>query len=1174
MEKILKKVLVALIIVVLISPNIYISNAEETDTTITFLDSNMYNKICEELKDKIIKKDDNEKSIVLSDIETVTKLDLNNSKISNIKGIENFTSLTELNISNNGIVDISSLSHLTSLKKLYAYGNAITDLSTISNLNNLTYLNVSKNRLQDSASDSQNSVTKSISSLINLTELDMSHNYLRYVNGLNTLTNLTQLNLYDNAIHDLTGLEALTNLTKLNLGENNENGADNGIIGLECLENLTNLEEFDFSENKTPNIVNHITNLTKLKTLSLQRNEIRNLTNSSKPGNLEKLGSLTNLEVLNLYYNEIETIPQEFANLANLEELILGNNWLYDITGLYKDNTIKFKNLKKIDLSKNEAIETLSQNEIDNNWTTRVKNNLNIMKLLQKDVEELNDENITDTSNLPHYDENKVAYVSYEDFGARCDGVYDDFIAIRNAHIFANKNGCEVRATEGKTYHIFKYYEEAVTVKTNVDWKNANFIIHDEEIEKVSGRYQHIFKFTNITDIVTIDKPNWTIGKNTKTIPEISDNLKILNEKGYQSYLCAAINADKKQHIRYGSNGNLGDDQQDYFIVDSKGNVLNDIQWDFEKITAFTIYPIPNISLNIKNGNFISNAINSQSETPYTRSDSGKPIYFTRNIYIDKAANINISGINHKLSYELDKDEMSGSYMGFIHTNMVANFEMRDCSLFTRKYNIDGRSTYDLVLYATVNVICKNITSNNITDLDRWGIMATMFSKDVLFENCKLNRIDAHQGIYNLTVKNCNIGSKGLTMTGQGNLDVIGTTIESDTFISLRGDYGSTWNGNVNIIDCTYKYNGIWMPKLFNVFLYYDDKEIYDFGYDCKMPNINVDNFTIDMQQTQKSCFYIMSVNGMKIEEPYLQNTKNYLEKYLPTNINVNQYQFVNTKGDIKLEIANTNGNGNLESYLKDYSYVISNALLKEKDRDNNLLNQINFTDNFISHKQLDFEISKNELTQNKVSIYKDGQAILENYFINDKYAYTFDKDGTYKIEISSLDEKNQYKGVKTYEFVLELEKPVIDEPDTPNIPDEPDTPNIPDEPDTPNIPDEPDIPNIPDEPDTPNIPDEPDIPNTPGTPDAPNTPDIPDTPSTPDISDTPDKSDTPNTSNVPDTQQNSIENNTVTNVNIEKEEKLPDKLPQTGENNVVIISAILILSGVSIILFLKYKNI
>ncbi len=985
---------------------------------IAFKDSNMYNKICEELNDKIIKKDDTNKSISISekDIEAVTSLELNNSNIVEIEGIEKFTHLTQLNISNNNIKDINKLSELKNLTSLSIHGNTISDISPIGGLTNLEYLNISKNSLRDS--DKENAVTKQLSSLTNITQLDMSHNYLKYTNGLDKLINLSNLNLYDNAIHDLTGFNTLTNLTILNLGENNENNTKEGFTGLESLEGLTKLEELDFSENVTPEVIDHITNLTNLKKLSLQRNEIKN---ASRSGNLEKLASLTNLEVLNLYYNSIEVFPQEFVGLANLKELILGNNWLYDIKALYNNDEINFKKLEKIDLSRSENIETLFKSEETTGDRRRVDANLKVMKLLQKDVRELNDENITDTSNLPKKDQNGVAYVTYEDFGARCDGVYDDFIAIRNAHIFANKNGCEVRGTEGKTYHIFKYYEEPVTVNTNVDWKNANFIIHDEEIEQVSGRHQSIFRFTNIVDKFEIKNPTWTIGKSTKKITEISDKLQELNAKGYKTYLCGAINSDKKQYIRYGGDATGGDNQQDYFVVDSKGNVQNDIQWDFEKITKFTIYPIPNTSLDIKNGNFVTNAINSKSETTYTRSGSGKPIYFTRNINIREAANVNISGIKHKLSYDLDKDYLSGSYTGFVNTDVVADIDINDCTFFTRKYTI--RSTYGFNLRASVNVKCKNITSNNITDLDRWGFMETCFSKDVLFENCEVNRIDAHQGIYNLTVKNCHVGSKGLTMTGQGTLDVIGTTIESDTFITLRSDYGSTWDGDVNIIDCTYKYNGIWAPKLINAFLSYDNNQLHDFGYDCKMPNINVYNFTIDMQKVQKPCFYVMSINNMKLEDKYLENTKKYLEKYLPSSIDMNQYKFINTNGDIKLEVVNTNGNGQVEEYLKDYNYVITNSSLKEEGSDKDLYKPTNFVNNATFKKPLNLEVNKNSLTQNKVSIYKDGQKVVDNNTVDDKFTYTFDKNGQYKIDIASLEETNKYKGTKTYEFKIDMQE-------------------------------------------------------------------------------------------------------------------------------------------------------
>ena len=276
--------------------------------------------------------------------------------------------------------------------------------------------------------------------------------------------------------------------------------------------------------------------------------------------------------------------------------------------------------------------------------------------------------------------------------------------------------------------------------------------------------------------------------------------LEELNSKGYKRYLCTAINSNKMQYIRYGAvNGNSGTSQRDNFIIDSDCNVLNDIQWDFDEVTSFTIQPIPNESINIENGKFIYNNIETQSETPYKRGSSNKKIYYYRGISINKSGNINISNVSSKLKI----DKLSGSYSGFISANNCADLRITNCELFTRKMSLVGRSTYGLIINNSVNVECTNITSNGIYDDNRWGIVNTNFSKDVVFNECYLNRVDAHQGIYNLTVKDSTIGTKGLTMTGQGVLNVINTKITAEKFINLREDYGSTWNGDVNIIDCT-----------------------------------------------------------------------------------------------------------------------------------------------------------------------------------------------------------------------------------------------------------------------------------------------------------------------------------------------------------------------------------
>lgn len=62
-----------------------------------------------------------------SELSSITKLNLSDSNLTNIEGLELFTGLQELNISNNSIADISALGDLGDLKKLYLKNNPITD---------------------------------------------------------------------------------------------------------------------------------------------------------------------------------------------------------------------------------------------------------------------------------------------------------------------------------------------------------------------------------------------------------------------------------------------------------------------------------------------------------------------------------------------------------------------------------------------------------------------------------------------------------------------------------------------------------------------------------------------------------------------------------------------------------------------------------------------------------------------------------------------------------------------------------------------------------------------------------------------------------------------------------------------------------------------------------------
>jgi len=67
--------------------------------------------------------------------------------------------------------------------------------------------------------------------------------------------------------------------------------------------------------------------------------------------------------------------------------------------------------------------------------------------------------------------------------------------------------------------------------------------------------------------------------------------------------------------------------------------------------------------------------------------------------------------------------------------------------------------------------------------------------------------MDTHQGVSGTyTIRGCTLGHAGLNAIGRGTLTVENSTLNGRSLISLRGDYGSTWEGTVIIR------NSRWIP--------------------------------------------------------------------------------------------------------------------------------------------------------------------------------------------------------------------------------------------------------------------------------------------------------------------------------------------------------------------------
>lgn len=422
--------------------------------------------------------------------------------------------------------------------------------------------------------------------------------------------------------------------------------------------------------------------------------------------------------------------------------------------------------------------------------------------------------------------QNAMKIVHYQDFGAKGDGKTDDLDAIIQAHAYANANHLPVRGDDNATYYIGGQ-DKTVIIQTDTDFGQAKFIIDDTA---VANRNTHLFEVRSL--IQPIQPKGLTRFK--KDQPQIDLKLD-------QGAVVIATDKNTKRYIRYGLNQNSGSPQTDVFLIDKDGKVdaNTPILWDFDQITDIVAFPVDDKPLTIKGGTFTT--IANQAESKYT--------YYSRGLAV-RRSNVVVDGIKHLVTGE---GEQGAPYNGFINVANCANVTVKNAVLTGRKtYRTIGNAgkpvsmgSYDVTCNRALNVTFINCTqTNDINDAQYWGVMSSNFSKNLVYDGCVWSRFDAHQGVYNATIRNSTLGHMGVRLIGRGRFLLENSTVHDTHLISLRGDYGSTWEGEFIIRNC------VFAPKqrASEVTLIHGNNfGQHDFGYVCYMPRrITIDTLRID----------------------------------------------------------------------------------------------------------------------------------------------------------------------------------------------------------------------------------------------------------------------------------------------------------------------------------------
>lgn len=225
-----------------------------------------------------------------SSIEQITELDISNHNISDLEGIQNFTTIQKLDMSNNNISTAEQIKYMKNMTDLNASINKLgNQISFITEMYELKALNLSSNGISDLTS-------------FNVFVNNLSENWQD--------KKLQTLNLGSNSISDITVISKFDQLSNLNL-----------------------------SNNKIDNI-NSFSSLSKLGILDLSVNDI---------SDINSLRNLSNLNTLYIDNNNLTDI-EPLTNLS-LTTLAISSNRITDITPLKNRNLLKrfYANDNKID---------------------------------------------------------------------------------------------------------------------------------------------------------------------------------------------------------------------------------------------------------------------------------------------------------------------------------------------------------------------------------------------------------------------------------------------------------------------------------------------------------------------------------------------------------------------------------------------------------------------------------------------------------------------------------------------------------------------------------------------------------------------------------------------------------------------------------------------------------
>jgi hypothetical protein len=380
-----------------------------------------------------------------------------------------------------------------------------------------------------------------------------------------------------------------------------------------------------------------------------------------------------------------------------------------------------------------------------------------------------------------------VASVNYQLFGARGQKDNDDGIAIKAAHEYANRMGLPLINLNGE-YWISK--TNAIPIATDVNWGKTIFHI-DEKYNARVPRFKIISRYQPINiELSASDK--------AAVLAKLKPGVSIITELiPYKNMLLHITDSNDRVGFRAGRayDGKVSRPREEFFYVEEHGRIIGDIAWAFKAYTSFVGYPADESYLTVEGGTFYLSG-----DYPLPKL----PGYLANGFQISRSRTIIR---NQWVGLEKGSlDSSMNSRTGFYNFSKVFDALLENIRLLPwekdrpDKDKVVDQGTYGISGAYMLNVVFRNITAEG--SAQHWGVFGTNLNKNFRIEYCNLNRVDVHFHCWNLYISHSEIGFRGLTVTGGGDLFIENTKVHSNNFISFRKDYGGKWSGNINIRNC------------------------------------------------------------------------------------------------------------------------------------------------------------------------------------------------------------------------------------------------------------------------------------------------------------------------------------------------------------------------------------